>query len=118
MSSKQVEPLVKLRDAFSMAAESLNEYIDTLATREVKATIEKEETFSKLTFENQQSEKLGSYETANTENNNPEQFKHILEVLKDSTIKSRFHGPGYAFSYWVFNGRVFRQKLKQGALSQ
>ena len=36
----------------------------------------------------------------------------VLEILKDATIQKRFHGPGYAFTYWIWNGRIFRQKLK------
>lgn len=36
MSSKQVEQLVKLRNALSMVSDALNEYIETLATTDVR----------------------------------------------------------------------------------
>ena len=36
MSSKQIEFWVKPRDAFTMAAEATNEYIDTLTPKEIR----------------------------------------------------------------------------------
>jgi hypothetical protein len=36
VSSKQPEPLIKLRDAYAMASEALNEYIETLTRTQEK----------------------------------------------------------------------------------
>ncbi|MCW3983995.1 MAG: hypothetical protein NWE96_08360 [Candidatus Bathyarchaeota archaeon] len=67
--NKQVEFLVKLRDASLMIAEAANEYIDALAPPEVKEAQKataavQETTFTILKFESQQGAKLGEFEVA------------------------------------------------------
>jgi hypothetical protein len=75
MSSKQVEFLVKLRDAAQMIADAANEYLETLATPGVKenkpaapATVQ-ETTFTILKFEKQTGAKIGEYEVAYKDSN-------------------------------------------------
>lgn len=119
MSSKQVEPLVKLRDAFAMASEALNEYIETLAPQGVKENKEpaavQEATFTILKFEPQTGAKIGEYAVAYKANNIEDKWTHAHNVLRNSnaTIQNRYHGEGYEFAYWLYGeGKIYRQKLK------
>lgn len=114
-SSKQIEFLVKLRDALSMAAEAANDYLETMAPPGVKAAAVQEETFTILKFETQQGAKIGEYEVAYNANNIEDKWSHAYNVLRNSnaTIQSRYHGQGYQFSYWLYGeGKIYRQKLK------
>jgi len=115
---KQVESLVKLRDAFAMASEALNEYIDTLAPKEVQNEKEavSELTFSLLKFEPQKGAKLGDYEVSYKPNNIPEKWQSAFNVLHSSnaTIQARYYGKDYQFSYWLYGeDKIYRQKLKE-----
>ncbi len=117
---KQVEFLVKLRDASLMIADAANEFIDALAPPEVRenkkatATVQ-EVTFTTLRFEPQQGAKLGEYEVAYKQNNLQDKWSSAYNILRNSnaTIKDRYHGEGYQYSYWLFaEDRIYRQKLK------
>lgn len=74
-----------------------------------------EQTFNVLKFEPQKGEKLGEFETAEKKNNTEQNWTHAFNILKaaNATINSRYHGPDYVFSYWLYQDRVFRQKLGQ-----
>jgi hypothetical protein len=117
---KQVEFLVKLRDAFLMASEATNEYIDSLAPPEIKAEKKQaaavlELNFTTLKFEAQQGAKLGEYEIAFKQNNLQEKWQSAYNILRNSnaTIKDRYHGEGYQYSYWLYGEeKIYRQKLK------
>jgi hypothetical protein len=121
MSSRQIEPLVKLRDALTMASEALNEYIETLAPPGVKenkpaapATVQ-ETTFTILKFEQQTGAKIGEYEVAYKASNIEDKWTHAYNVLRNSnaTIKDRYHGEGYEFSYWLYGAdKIYRKKLE------
>jgi hypothetical protein len=100
-----------------MVAEALNEYIDTLAPREIREekTIVNEEIFSFLKFDPQEGAKLGSYEVAYQQNNIAEKFQHAFEFPSKSnaTIQSRYHCKSYMYSYWLYGtDKIYRQKLK------
>ncbi len=119
MSNKQVESLVKLRDAFSMASEALNDYINTLAPAEAhneeKQPVVNEAIFNVLKFEGQQGAKIGAYEVAYKQNNVAEKWQSAYNILEKSnaTIKDRYKGSGYSFSYWLYGvDKIYRQKLK------
>jgi hypothetical protein len=121
MSSKQIEFLVKLRDALSMAAEATNEYIDSLAPAVMKeknlVSVVSETTFSILKFESQEGTKLGSYEVAYKANNIADKWIQALNILRSSnaTIQNRYYGQSYQFSYWIYGeDKIYRQKLKGG----
>jgi hypothetical protein len=117
---KHVEFLVKLRDASLMIAEAANEYIDALAPPEVKdaqkATAAVQETaFDILKFESQQGAKLGQFEVAYKQNNHPDKWQSAYNILRNSnaTIKDRYHGETYQYSYWLYaEDKIYRQKLK------
>ena len=119
---KQVEFLVKLRDASQMMAEAANEYLETFAPTAVKEDKQtaavQEITFSTLKFEVQQGAKLGEYEIAYKTGNLEDKWRSAYSILRNSnaTIQNRYHGESYAYSYWLYgDDRIYRQKLKPKA---
>jgi len=123
MNSKKVDSLVRLRDALVMAGEALNEYIETLAPpeaqergREADLVAVKEETFD-LNYEAFEGQRIGAYGVASKKGNVEGKFQSAFNVLKASnaTIQNRYHGQGYEFAYWLFNEKIYRQRLKPKA---
>lgn len=112
--NKQIEYLVKIRDAAQMFAEATNEYIDSLAPKEIKIDqAAPEEVFNCLTYEAQQGQKLGNYETASQDTNDQAKFKAAYDTLEkaDANIKDRYHGQDYAYTYWIYGqNRIYRQR--------
>jgi hypothetical protein len=78
------------------------------------ATVPEQTTFNILKMETQKGSTLGDFETAEKKNNIEQNWTHAYNILKQSnaTINARFHGPGYAYSYWLYNEKIYRQKLK------
>lgn len=116
---KQVEFLVKLRDASQMIADAANEYLETFAPPGAKENKQpaavQEITFSTLRFETQQGAKLGEYEIAHRSGNIEDKWRPAYNILRNSnaTIQNRYHGEGYQYSYWLYGeDRIYRQKLK------
>lgn len=73
-----------------------------------------ETTFSILKFESQQGAKIGAYEVAYKPANMADKWQHAYNILRanNATIKDRYHGDGYEFSYWLYGeGKIYRQKL-------
>lgn len=103
-----------------MASEATNEYIDSLAPSEIKAGKKQaasvlELNFTALKFEAQQGAKLGEYEIAFKQNNLQDKWQSAYNILRNSnaTIKERYHGEGYQYSYWLYGeDKIYRQKLK------
>lgn len=117
MTSRQVEFLVKIRDACIMLSEATNDYIDSLAPPEVKnpTVAVTEINFTTLKFEKQQSLKLGEYEIAYKQNNLDDKWRQAQNILHNSnaTIKDRYHSESYQYSYWLYGeDKIYRQKLK------
>lgn len=113
----QVDFLVKLRDACMLMADAANEYIESMAPPEVKdqAPAVQEVTFTTLKFEAQQGAKLGEFEIAYKHNNLEDKWRAAYNILRNcnATIKDRYHGDTYQYSYWLFaEDRIYRQKLK------
>jgi hypothetical protein len=115
----QVEFLVKLRDGCQMIADATNEYIDSLAPPETKeknqVTTVQEITFTTLNFEAQQGAKLGQFEVAYKQNSLADKWQSAYNILRNSnaTIKDRYHGDTYVYSYWLYGeDKIYRQKLK------
>lgn len=114
MSSKQVEFLVKLRDGAQMIADAANDFLETLGPKNDKATV-LEETFTTLKYEPQEGSKLGTFEVAYRPNNIPDKFDQAYNILRNSnaTIKDRYTGPGYSYSFWLYGeGKIYKKKLK------
>lgn len=63
--SSEIEFLVKLRDAAAMIMDSCEGRLEALAPAEMKTSVP-EETFLNLKYEEQNSEKLGIFQTADT----------------------------------------------------
>jgi hypothetical protein len=117
---KQVEFLVKLRDASLMLADAANQYIDELAPagckqKETKQIAVQEVNFDILKFDVQQSAKLGTYEIAYKQSNPADKWSSVYNILKggNTTIQDRYHCEGYQYSYWLYGeDKIYRQKLK------
>lgn len=80
-----------------------------------EAAAVKEETFSILKWEKQKGNRLGEYEVAYRTSNLEDKWNHAYGILRqnNATITNRYHGPDYAFSYWLYSdGKIYRQKLK------
>src|SRR3990170_4103263 len=116
--NKQIDFIVKLRDASQMLAEAANEYLESLAPPEVKenqAAAVQELTFTILKFEPQQGAKLGEFDVAHKQNNLEDKWHPAYNILRNSnaTINSRYHGQDYVYSYWLYGeNRIYRQKLR------
>ena len=117
---KQVEFLVKLRDASLMLADAANDYLESMAPNEAKPKENKpavlELNFTTLRFSSMQGSKLGDYKLAYKQSNLPDKWQSAYNILINSnaTIKARYTGEGYQFSYWLYGeDKIYRQKLKQ-----
>lgn len=118
---KQVEFLVKLRDACLMLADAANDYLESMAPTQSKTKENKpaaavlELNFTTLKFEAMHGSKLGIYEVAYKQNNLPDKWQSAHNMLRSSnaTIKTRYTGEGYQFSYWLYGeDKIYRQKLE------
>jgi hypothetical protein len=79
-----------------------------------ESAVVNESVFLQLCWEPQHSEKMGDYDIA-AQKNCDAKFADAIKILQTSnaTIKDRYHGEGYQYSYWLYGeGRIFRQKLK------
>lgn len=117
--NKQIEFLVNLRNASQMLSDAANEYIDSLTPPEVKETNKtaavQELTFRTLKFETQQGAKLGEFEIAHKQANLEDKWQPAHNILNNNnaTIKDRYHGQDYQYSYWLFGtDKIYRQKIK------
>jgi len=111
--SHNVDFLVKLRDAATMIADACEEQLEKQAPKDVVAV--NEETFTILKFEDAKGERLGEFQIAHKSSNLPDKWSHAHNVLREAnaTIKERYHGEGYAFSYWLYGeDKIYRQKRK------
>ncbi len=116
-SEKVLEILVNYANAQEAAAVDLKHRIAELVGVKEASTV-KEETFTTLKFDSQKGDRLGEFEVAHKASNLPDKFSPAYGILRASnaTIKERYHGPGYAYSYWLYGeNKVYRQRLKKGA---
>ena len=58
--------------------------------------------------------KLGEFQIADEKDNHSDNYIRALNILKqnNASISERYHGKDYEFSYWLYDGKIFRQKLK------
>ena len=112
---KIIEAILNNANAQEAAAVDLKRRIAEIVGVKELSTV-KEETFTILKFEKQQDAKIGEYEVAYKPNNLPEKFQPAFNILSKSnaTISSRYHGGGYAYSYWLYGeSKIYRQKFKR-----
>jgi hypothetical protein len=122
---KQVEFLLKIRDGCQMLTDAANDYLEAFAPETPQAQPQNQEerqtaavaelTFTTLRFEAYQGVKLGEYETAYKTSNLEDKWHQAYSILRNSnaTIKDRYHGEGYQYSYWLYgDDKIYRQKRK------
>ena len=122
MSSKQADFLVKLRDAGQMIADAANEFLKSMESMapselglENESAAVNEITFTILKWDAQTGSKLGDFDVAYKVSNIEDKWQHAFHILRSSnaTIKERYHGGSYSYSYWVYGqDKIYRQKLK------
>lgn len=114
---KIVEIIVNYANAQEAACVDLKRRVAELVSVE-EASAVREETFTCLKFDKQQGSRLGEFEVAGKASNLVDKFSHAYGILRanNATIKERYHGPGYAYSYWLYGpsgDRIYRQKKKR-----
>jgi hypothetical protein len=114
---KQTELALNLRDAIKIITDSANAYIEFTVAAEKKNHAENvsELAFTILYFEPLQGAKLGEYEVAYKTSNLADKWSSAYNILRvnNATIKGRYHGEGYQYSYWLYvEDKIYRQKLK------
>jgi len=110
------DTLEQLARDLELAAVNINRILKPQARGERQPAAVLEITFHTLRFEPVHGEKLGEYEIAYRASSIPDKFDYAYEILRASnaTIKDRYHGSGYQFSYWIYGeGKIYRQKIKQ-----
>jgi hypothetical protein len=88
-------------------AEQISQGTQAIAVNEVN--------FTCLKWDLQHSDKMGDYDIAGAANNVPDKFNQAYKILEASnaTIKARYHGQTYVYSYWIYGeGKIYRQLLK------
>ena len=114
---KQTEFTIRLRDACKTISDVANEYLEFIVASERKSegAATSEQTFTVLRYDPQQGAKLGEFEVAQKTNNLSDKWNSAYNILKanNATIKDRYHGEGYQYSYWLYiEEKIYRQKLK------
>jgi len=112
---KVLDAVLNLANALEAAAVDVKQRLAEIAGVKEAAAV-KEETFTILKFEAAKGERLGEFEIAAKASNLPDKWQPAYNILRRSnaTIKERYHGAGYAYSYWLYGeDRIYRQKLKQ-----
>jgi hypothetical protein len=97
-------------------ARGISRAIETPSTAPTPNAKDEETAFTLLKFEAQKGAQLGDFDVAYKANNIEDKWTYVFNTLRNShaTIKDRYHGEGYQFSYWVYGeGKIYRQKLKQ-----
>jgi hypothetical protein len=117
---KQTELALNLRDAIKIITDSANAYIEFTAAPEKISQTENvsELIFTVLSFEPFQGAKLGEFEVAEKNSNPQDKWRSAYNILraKNATIKDRYHGESYQYSYWLYvEEKIYRQKLKPKA---
>ena len=114
MSEK--ESLIDFCNALEAACVNLRLKLgDKLAEKKAAAAVN-ETTFTQLKWDLQHSDKMGDYDIAGADSNDAYKFADAIKILQtgNATIKTRYHGETYAYSYWLFGeGKIYRQKLKE-----
>lgn len=111
MGEKLSEAIVDFANALETACVQLKRYVG----EQHGVLSVNEETFNVLKFEKQTGNRIGEFEVASKTNNLPEKFERAHSILEknNATISNRYHGTGYAFSYWLYGeNRIYRQLLK------
>lgn len=126
LSDFEVSMLIIERDACQFKAQQIDELLNKYGEAKGFSDAAKPEakpqpaavqelTFSTLKFEVQKGAQLGEYEIAYKTGNLEDKWRQAFNILHSSnaTIKGRYHGEGYEYSYWLYGqDKIYRQKLK------
>ena len=111
-----VDLFVKLRDAHQLMADAYNEQLEKMApspeTPSTKTTAAVAERNFDLTYTKRTRAKLGEFEIADEKDSPADLYTCALNILKQNgaAINKRYSGEGYVYSYWLYNGKIFRKK--------
>lgn len=86
-----------------------------IAKKKNVAEIREQSFINLLGWTQRTGDKLGDFEvTSRSANNDSDVYRHAFNVLEanNATIKDRYHGKGFIYSYWLYNDNIFRKKLK------
>lgn len=98
--------------------QGISHAIETPSTAKTPNAKDEKTTFTLLKFEPQKGVKLGDFDIAYKTNNIEDKWTYAFNILRNShaTIKDRYHGEGYEFSYWIYGeGKIYRKKLEPKA---
>ncbi len=126
-SDFEVQMLILERNACQAKTEMLDALLNRIGeakgfqdsgekTSKVPRDTVQELAFSVLKWDPQNGAKIGSYETAAKASNDLVKWGTAYDILSEAkaTIKERYLGQGYQFSYWLFGqDKIYRQKHKQ-----
>ncbi len=119
MNSKQADFLAKSRDGAQMIADAANETLKSITSPELglekEVTAANETTFTILKWDAQKGFQLGDFDVAYKKSNLQDKWQPAFNILRNSnaTIKERYHGTGYNYSYWIYGeDKIYRQRLK------
>jgi hypothetical protein len=75
----------------------------------------REETFTSLKFEEQTGARIGKFGVAYEKSNIPDHWNSAFNILRknNATIKDRYYGEEYEFTYWLYENKIYRQKRKK-----
>ncbi|RLI19925.1 hypothetical protein DRO54_07375 [Candidatus Bathyarchaeota archaeon] len=104
--------LIDLGNSLESIGVELKEAVSKLVDHEFGLT---EEVFTVLKWEKRSSDKLGEYEVAQREQNDPHAFNHAYRILEVNAadIKNHFGSKEWRYYYWLFDGSpdvIFRKK--------
>jgi hypothetical protein len=94
MENKKIEALVKIRDACTMLAESINEFIDSQALMEEKTVYD----VNKILWQNKNGER-GAFELASEQDSTD--YKQLIVHLQKNQGKLTKDG----LFYWLFDDK-------------
>ena len=117
---KFVEGHQKLVEGHRMLVEAGNEVLKVVVAQPELGLMQEpmvcqELTFLVLKFDDMDGGVLGDHGVACKGNNLPDKWASAFNVLRvnNATIKNRYQGESFQFSYWLYNDKIYRQKIKQ-----
>jgi len=107
LDNNQIEALVKLRDSLSMAAEALNDYINTLAPKEEKKPTFDAEKLPWETIPAPDNPKGPWQKTLKSEDPN---FIALADWIRDKGKTVKYQGSSM---YWILNDGAIGRRIKK-----
>lgn len=128
LSDFEIQMLILERNACQYKVEQIDELLNKIGeakglqdssshqTSHISKVTVQELAFSVLKWLPQEGEKIGAFETTSKADSDQVKWSTAYDELKKAgaTIKDRYHGTGYQYSYWLFGqDKIYRQKHKQ-----